>query len=170
VNLVLIGYRGTGKSAVALKLSELLGFRVISLDQEIIKAEGHSIPEIVAAKGWTYFRDVEESVCRQFGSQDGQILDAGGGVVEREANFLSLRQNGRVVWLRATPSTIVRRIGGDTQRPSLTGTKSFTEEVEEVLSKRSPLYERMAHHGVDTDGRAILDIASTVARLFQVTP
>lgn len=167
MNLVLIGYRGTGKSAVGIKLSSVLGLCAISLDQEIIKIEGHSIPDIVAAKGWPYFRDLEEKVCRQYGGLDGFIIDAGGGVVEREANFNSLRQNGRVVWLRATPSTIVRRIGGDLQRPSLTGTKSFTEEVEEVLSKRTPLYERMAHYKVDTDGRAIEDIASTVARLFQ---
>lgn len=170
MNLVLIGYRGTGKSAVTLRLSEILGLRAISLDQEIIKAEGCTIPDIVAKKGWPYFRDLEESLCRQWGCQNGLILDAGGGVVEREANFLSLRQNGRVIWLRATPSTIVRRIGSDTQRPSLTKTKNFTEEVEEVLSRRTPLYERMAHFGVDTDGRAIEDIVSTVARLFHETP
>ena len=95
------------------------------------------------------------------------ILDCGGGVVEREANIASLRAGGKVFWLRATPATIVGRIGGDASRPSLTGNKSFTEEVEEVLQRRTPLYERLAHARIDTDGRAVDDLAATIARRFQ---
>jgi len=125
-------------------------------------------PDIVAAHGWNRFRDLEEAVCREFGAKDGIILDCGGGVVEREANFASLRAGGKVFWLRATPTTIVGRIGGDSARPSLTGTKSFTEEVEEVLGRRTPLYERLAHAAIDTDGRSLDDLALTIARRFQV--
>ena len=69
--------------------------------------------------------------------------------------------------LRATPETIVGRIGGDKSRPSLTGTKSFTAEVEEVLQRRTPLYERVAHDTIDTDGRSLDDLAATIARRFR---
>jgi shikimate kinase len=58
-------------------------------------------------------------------------------------------------------------IGGDKSRPSLTGAKSFTQEVEEVLSRRTPLYERMSHAVVDTDGRSLDDLAATIARRFE---
>lgn len=167
MNLVLIGYRGTGKSAIARKLASLLDRQVASLDQEIVQVAGMSIPDIVAAHGWSHFRDLEETICREFGAKDGIILDCGGGVVEREANFASLRAGGKVFWLRATPTTIVGRIGGDSARPSLTGTKSFTEEVEEVLGRRTPLYERLAHAVIDTDGRSLDDLAATIARRFQ---
>jgi shikimate kinase len=166
VNLVLIGYRGTGKSAIARKLASLLDRQVASLDQEIVAVAGMPIPDIVAAHGWSHFRDLEEEVCRAFGAKDNIIIDCGGGVVEREANFDSLRVGGKVFWLRATPTTIVGRIGGDGGRPSLTGTKSFTEEVEEVLGRRAPLYERLAHAVIDTDGRALDDLAATIARRF----
>lgn len=166
MNLVLIGYRGTGKSAVARKLATLLDRQVASLDQEIIRVAGMTIPDIVAVHGWTYFRDLEETVCRELGAKDDIILDCGGGVVEREANFASLRAGGKVFWLRATPTTIVGRIGGDSARPSLTGTKSFTDEVEEVLGRRTPLYERLAHAVIDTDGRSLDDLAATIARRF----
>jgi len=169
VNLVLIGYRGTGKSAVARKLATLLDRQVASLDQEIIRVACMTIPDIVAVHGWTYFRDLEETVCRELGAKDDIILDCGGGVVEREANFASLRAGGKVFWLRATPTTIVGRIGGDTMRPSLTGTSTFTEEVEEVLQRRTPLYERLAHTTLDTDGRSLDDLAATIARRFSAT-
>jgi len=168
MNLVLIGYRGTGKSAIARKLAAMLDRQVVSLDQEIVRLSGKPIPEIVAAHGWSHFRDLEESVCLEFGSHDGIIIDCGGGVVERDANFALLRTGGKVFWLRATPTTIVGRIGGDDARPSLTGTKSFTEEVEEVLARRTPLYERLAHVAIDTDGRSVDDLAATIARKFEV--
>jgi shikimate kinase len=166
VNLVLVGYRGTGKSAIGRRLSDLLHMPRVSLDEEIVRDAGKSIPDLVAASGWPVFRDIEEGICRKFGQRQGLVIDCGGGVVEREANFESLRGGGRVFWLRATPTTIVSRIGGDQSRPSLTGSKSFTEEVEEVLARREPLYRRLAHEDIDTDGRSIEDLAGHIARRF----
>jgi shikimate kinase len=167
MNLVLVGYRGTGKSAIARRLGELLAMPTVSLDAEIVRDAGRPIPAIVEASGWSHFRDLEEKVCRRFGAQTGIIIDCGGGVVEREANFDSLRAGGRVYWLRATPTTIVSRIGGDKSRPSLTGTHSFTEEVEDVLSRREPLYQRLAHDAVDTDGRTLDELAATIAAKYR---
>jgi shikimate kinase len=167
VNLVLVGYRGTGKSAIARRLSALLAMPMVSLDQEIVREAGVPIPKIVESSGWAHFRDLEQRLCRTFGEREGIIIDCGGGVVEREANFASLRSAGFVVWLRATPATIVARIGGDRSRPSLTGNKSFTEEVEEVLARREPLYRRLAHVGIDTDARTLDDLAAAVAGHFR---
>jgi shikimate kinase len=155
MNVVLVGYRGTGKSACAAQLAIRLGLRVISLDAEIERQAGLRIPDIVAQRGWPGFRDLEEAVVRQAAAQDGWVIDCGGGVVEREANFPVLRAAGPVIWLKATTHTIVGRIQGDTQRPSLTGTRSFTDEVSEVLQRRTPLYQRLADFQVDTDDAGI---------------
>jgi len=168
VNLILVGYRGTGKSAIGRRLSDVLNMPRVSLDEEIVREAGKSIPDLVAASGWQTFRDLEEGICRKFGQRQGIIIDCGGGVVEREANFQSLRGGGRVFWLRAAPATIVARIGGDRSRPSLTGSKSFTAEVEEVLARREPLYRRLAHEEVDTEGRSIDDLADHIAARFTV--
>ena len=166
MNLALVGYRGTGKSAIARRLGALLERPVVSLDEEIVRRAGMPIPAIVTAHGWGHFRDLEEAVCRDVAAADGLVIDCGGGVVEREANGAALRARGRVFWLRATPATIVSRIGGDKSRPSLTGTQSFTEEVAEVLQRRTPLYDRIAHVRVDTDGRTLDDLAADIARRF----
>lgn len=167
MNLVLIGYRGTGKSVIARRLGRMLDRPVVRLDSEIVQLAGKSIPDVVAERGWDHFRDLEEQICRRAGAQDGQILDCGGGVVERQANVAALREHGRIFWLKATPATIVARIGGDSNRPSLTGGKSFTEEVSEVLQRRTPLYQAMAHEAIDTDGRTCDDIAAEIARLWR---
>jgi shikimate kinase len=168
MNLVLIGYRGTGKSSVAAQLAPRLGLDVVHLDAEIERRAGRSIPAIVAELGWPGFRDLEEAVVRDGAARQGVILDCGGGVVEREANFDVLRRCGPVVWLRASVAVIVQRIAGDSQRPSLTGTQSFTDEVAEVLARRTPLYQRLAHYEVDTDRRSIDQITQDIVRMLDL--
>ncbi len=83
MNLVLIGYRGTGKSTIARLLSRRLSRDVVSLDQEIVRDTGRSIPEIVAEHGWPHFRDIEADVTRRVAARDDLIIDAGGGVILR---------------------------------------------------------------------------------------
>lgn len=167
MNVVLVGYRGTGKSSVAAFLGRALGWPVVSLDDEIEREAGRSIPDIVRERGWPGFRDLEEQLCRRYAEKDGQVLDCGGGVVESEANFEVLGRAGPVIWLAASPNTIVARIQGDERRPSLTGTQSFTDEVSEVLARRTALYERMARHRVDTDGRSVEEIGRLVLELIE---
>ena len=167
MNVVLVGYRGTGKSAVGQLLASWLGLRVVSLDAEVQRKACKSIPEIVEQVGWPGFRDLEEQIVATFAAQDGQVIDCGGGVIESEANFERLRTAGLVVWLKASADTIISRIQGDTQRPSLSGGKSFIDEVEEVLRRRTPLYRRIAHHEVDTDGRRVEDIAAEIVKLVR---
>ncbi len=166
MNLVLIGYRGTGKSTVAGLLAKKLAMEVVSLDQEIVRHAGRPIPEIVAAQGWPHFRDIESGITRRFSERDNIIIDAGGGVILREENVKNLRRNGTLFWLRASVPAIVARIEGGTQRPALTAGKSFTEEVEDVLRERTPLYEAAAHHQVDTDSLSPDQVAAAITHLY----
>jgi len=165
MNLVLIGYRGTGKSTVARLLAAKLGMEVVSLDQEVVRHAGRSIPEIVAAHGWPHFRDIESEVTKRCAARDHVIIDAGGGVILRKENVENLRRGGKLFWLRASVAVIVARIEGGSERPALTAGKSFTEEVEDVLRERTPLYQAAAHHHVDTDDRSPEQVAAAIARL-----
>jgi shikimate kinase len=162
MNIVLIGYRGTGKSTVGKVLADRLGRRVVSTDAEVVKGAGQTIPEIVAKHGWEYFRELESEVCRQLAGQDGLVIDTGGGAVLRPQNVDALTTTGTLFWLTASVPTIAARIGGDTQRPSLTGAKSFTDEIEEVLRERTPVYQAAAHHVVATENRSIAQIAEDI--------
>ncbi|CAE6703601.1 MAG: shikimate kinase [Nitrospira sp.] len=165
MNLVLIGYRGTGKSTVGKILARKLGRTVVSTDAEIVKRANLSVPEIVKQFGWDHFRDVESAVCRDVAAQDQLIIDTGGGAILRPENVEALRKTGTLIWLTATVETITRRIGGDTQRPSLTGTKSFTDEIREVLSERTPKYQAAATHVVQTDGVSSAQVADRILQL-----
>lgn len=150
MNLVLIGYRGTGKTTLSDELGNRLGMRVYHMDEMLEERFGEKIAAFVAQAGWDAFRDEEQSLADELSHLDGVIIDCGGGVVTRPQNIENLRRKGFVVWLQADPYTIARRIGGDTNRPSLTGTKSFTEEIVEIIKQRYPLYESAADMEIDT--------------------
>lgn len=162
MNIILIGYRGTGKSTVGKVLAARLGRQLISTDAEVVKRAGRTIPEIVTLHGWEHFRDLESQVCQELAGRSDLVIDTGGGAILRPENVEALRKNGTLVWLTALVPTITGRIGRDTQRPSLTGAKSFIEEIEEVLRERRPKYQAAAHHVVSTDGRSIEQIAEDV--------
>lgn len=165
MNIVLIGYRGTGKSTVGKILAERLGRELLSTDAEIIRRARLPVPDIVQRFGWDHFRDLESEVCRDLAGKDGLIIDTGGGAILRQQNVDSLKKNGVLIWLTADVPTIVERIGGDTQRPSLTGAKSFTEEVEEVLRERQPKYKSAANHIIETDGRSVAEVVEAILAL-----
>ena len=167
MNLVLIGYRGTGKSTIGALLSEQLGMPYISTDEEIVRRAGMSIPEIVEKNGWPFFRDLESSVLKDLSGAGSTIIDTGGGIIEREENVACLQHNSSVFWLTAQVDTIVERIQSGTQRPALTAGKTFTEEVAEVLERRNPLYQRAAHHRIATDNIPPRQVAESMIEIWQ---
>ncbi len=162
MNIVLIGYRGTGKSTVASLLASDLRMPQICLDEEIVRKAGRRIPEIVADHGWGYFRDLESEVTEDYGKRDGWVIDTGGGVILREKNVKNLQRNGTLVWLTAPPSVLIERIKDDTERPALKDGKTFLEEVAEVLEERLPLYRSAAHWTIDVSARSPAEVASEI--------
>lgn len=162
MNIVLIGYRGVGKSAVGRVLAERLHRELVSTDAEVVKRAGQSIPHIVEHQGWEHFRELESAVCSDLAGRDNLIIDTGGGAILRPENVKVLKQNGRFWWLTAGVDTIAKRIGHDSQRPSLTGTRSFIDEIAEVLAERLPKYQAAADWTIATERLTVNQVAEQI--------
>lgn len=167
MNIILIGYRGTGKSVVGELLSIRLGMPCVGMDAKIVDKAGMSIPEIVERFGWPGFRDMESEVARELAGLDNIVIDTGGGVIERSENIETLKTNARIFWLKASVETIVSRIQEGTHRPALINGKTFTEEVAEVLNHRIPKYKTAAHYEIDTDSLTPEQVAERIMELWQ---
>ena len=165
MNIVLVGYRGTGKSTVGRLLAARLGRELVSTDAEIVERAQRTIPEIVAQEGWEYFRDLESGICRELAGRDQLVIDTGGGTILRVQNVEALKKNSTVVWLTASVETIAKRIGGDSQRPSLTGSNSFVDEIQDVLRERTPKYQAAADHSIATDNQSINQLVEALLTL-----
>lgn len=166
MNITLIGYRGTGKSVAGRIVADRLGRQYVGMDAAIAEKAGMSIPEIVEKDGWTAFRDMESEIARELAGRDGILIDTGGGVIERPENIEALKASSRIFWLKASTAAIVSRIQGGTERPSLTGEKSFTEEVEEVLTRRTPIYAAAAQYEIDTETLTPQQVADQIVEIW----
>lgn len=165
MNIVLIGYRGTGKSSVGHLVARRFGMRMVGMDAEIVKAAGMTIPQIVEKYGWPKFRELETEEARKLAGLDDLVIDTGGGVIERPENIEILQRNSRIFWLKASVDTIVSRIKAGSERPALTSGKTFTEEVAEVLERRTPRYQSAGNFAIDTDELTPQQIAATIIEI-----
>ncbi len=155
MNVVLIGYRGCGKTTVGRLLAERNYLPFIDTDELIVHQAGKSIAEIFATGGEPAFRKLEETAIKLATKSKGRIISVGGGAVESKANRSALRKYGTVVWLQADAESLWKRISSDKksvdQRPNLAA--GGLEEVRQVLEKRSPVYADLAHVAITTTDR-----------------
>jgi shikimate kinase len=170
MNIVLIGYRCTGKTSVGRALSKRLGKAFCDADNYIEEKAKRSIGDMVAAEGWDFFRAKEKEAIRELSSFDDYIIGAGGGAVLDAENVENLKKNGVIVLLEATTQTILERMRSDKkteeQRPGLTG-KGPYEEIEEVLELRKPFYRGAMDFSVDTTSKSIEQILDEIVRKLE---
>ncbi len=170
MKVVLIGFRATGKTSVGKALAGRLGLPFYDLDRLIEERAGRSISEIVAEEGWPAFRRVEREMMFEVASWPAGVIALGGGAVMHEDEMKLLKQNACVVWLKAPPEIIARRLATDektlTQRPSLTGA-GVLEEIETLLTKREPLYHRFADLELDSHQEDPETLAERISKLLK---
>ena len=168
MNIVLIGYRCSGKTVVGKAVAEHLDRVFIDADDYLEFKAGRSIERIVEEEGWGYFRELEKKVIDELSGQDNLVMATGGGVVTDNENINRLKENGLIFWLRAEADVLKARMDNDQsvgkKRPSLTG-KNPLEEIRSVLDQRAPLYEKAADRVIDTDN---LSLAQTVDRIIEM--
>ncbi len=164
-NLVLIGFMGSGKTSVGLKLSYRLRIPVEDTDKLIERREGRSISDIFAAEGEAFFRRLETELLRELLEKDYiRIYSVGGGTVVCPENRELLGQLGKVVYLRVRPETVYERLKGDTTRPLLQ-CEDPLRRITELMESRREAYESCADLVLDTDD---LDMEEILKKIEEV--
>lgn len=155
---------GCGKSSVGRRLSELLCCPFMDLDKEIEAWAGKSIPEIFAEEGEAGFREIEaERLNNAMEEREMRVLALGGGTVMREECAQMVREKTMCIYLRASVETLAENLKHEAEgRPMLTSSGSLHDRIAELLALRSSTYENTAHIIIDTDGKAIDEIAEAI--------
>ena len=164
-NLYLVGFMGTGKSAVGRSVAQRLGYEFIDSDHEIERIEGRSIPEIFENDGEAAFRKMERTFVESGHAASRKVVSCGGGLVVQPGMLELVKSKGPVVCLLASPETIFERTSKSGNRPLLKSGDPLTR-IRELLAEREPMY-RKAGTEVLTDGRSINDIAAHVVRIYK---
>jgi shikimate kinase len=170
MNVILTGYRCTGKTAVGGLLAKMSGRLFFDTDELVCRRTGKTIAGIIADEGWMAFRKEEHAVIEEVCRLDGVVIATGGGAILDPANVQCFKKNGWVIWLVASAETIRKRMENDASsrenRPPLSD-KTLDEEVRESLAEREPLYRLNADMVVTTD---TLDEKEAAAAIFYAMP
>ena len=173
MNIVLMGYRGCGKTTVGRIVAEKLERPFFDTDAMIQERSGKTIREIVADGGWEAFRVLERRVVRELAGRAECIIALGGGAVLDQENVKELKRNGFFLWLTADGATITGRLRNDrvsdAQRPPLSGTDSDTE-IELLLREREPVYRSVAERFIDTTGRSVDEVTNEIILMAHLHP
>ena len=164
MNLILIGYRASGKTCVGRIVSGFLGVPFYDTDELIQRQAGKTVREIVEAGGWPAFRRAERAAVAEVAQRDGVVIALGGGAVMETGNVEVLKERGWFVWLQAEDETIQNRLNGDgstrEQRPPLARPGNGDEK--ELLAARGPVYRELADLVVDTTRMTVEQAAEKI--------
>ncbi len=151
-NIVLIGFMGTGKSAVGRALARRTGWRHLDTDAEIERAAGKTIPQIFAEDGEEVFRAQETVLLKSLEQSEDLILSTGGGTPLRAENAVLLKRIGTVVWLHVAPEAILARVAHSLpERPLLAAYQADPlGRIQSLLAQREPLYAALADVVLET--------------------
>ena len=155
--IYLTGFMGTGKSTILNCLHEVCGFDKIEMDEQIVREEGMSIPDIFAEKGEEYFRNLETDLVKRISAIENVVVSCGGGTVMRQCNVEEMKKSGTIVLLTAEPQTVYQRVKGSHDRPLLEKNMN-PEYIGGLMEIRRPKYEAAADIVVKTDGRTAKEI------------
>ena len=170
MNIVLIGYRCSGKTTVGRLLAKSTGKDFRDTDMAVEKTTGTSIEDLVSAEGWQKFRALEKQAVQAVSARDNQVIAVGGGAVLDEENVRSLVEGAFVVWLDGTAEVLRGRMEGEQRlgriRPSLTGEDPLTE-IQQVLKTRRPVYEKISALRLDSSA---LGPGETATAILEALP
>lgn len=161
MELILIGFMGSGKTTISRMLGKMLNTSVTDLDDEIVRRAGMTIPDIFAQNGEEYFRQLEHDTLADIIKSDQGILATGGGTPMRPDNLTILKDTSTpVVLLKASAMETLRRIGGDSGRPLA---KSLDEKgIADLQAQRQVNYDACADLTIKTDWLSPAAIAKEI--------
>ena len=109
-NLVLVGFMGSGKTAVGRRVGPTLGMEFVDLDDVIVKRAGRAIVDIFAQDGEPAFRRLEADAVADLMAGAGRVIAPGGGAMMNDDSWRRMLDGNLVVRLQASPRALLRRL------------------------------------------------------------
>lgn len=154
MNIILIGFMGSGKTSIGIRLSYKMKQPFLDTDKEIERLQNRKISEIFQSEGEEAFRRMETEYIEELLNRkiDDHIISVGGGTPLRPENAEILKRLGVVVWLKVSPETVYSRIKGDNTRPLLM-TEDPEATIRELIGFRDPLYRKCSDMIITVDDK-----------------
>ena len=150
MNISLIGMSGAGKSYIGIQAAEALGLAFIDVDRVLEELASKSLPQIIDELGEDGFVRVESAATEKACEGDSVLISTGGSIVYSESAMESLREHTRVIYMRVSKGTLLKRVQHERDRETrIIGLKK--KPLGKLIDERMPLYEQYAHVIIDAE-------------------
>jgi shikimate kinase len=165
-NIYFIGLMGAGKTTIGRLIAKQLGMVFYDSDHEIERKTGVKIPLIFELEGVDGFRKRETAALEELCQLENIVMATGGGAILLPENRELLKNNGKIVYLRASVHDLWLRTRNDKSRPLLQG-GNIRQKLEQLYIDRDPIYSALADCIVDTGAQSANEITSYIEQLIK---
>ena len=167
MNISIMGFGGTGKTAVSRLLARTLGKRLVSTDEEIAKKAKLSVDRLVKKYGWDKALEIESEVIDELSSLDECIFDTGSVAVLRNENIINLKRNGLIVFLTCDQKVIEMRIRKGQEKADIIK-NNYIDKMKGILDECQDKYKRASDYTIDTSGLSPEEVCDIIAHYVQM--
>lgn len=167
MTLILVGYMGSGKSSVGLKLSKILNYNFIDFDSYIEKQVGMRVGEIFKTKGEVFFRKQEHVYLKDVVNKTNSVIALGGGTPCYGTNLEIIKQGkfSKLIYLKASIPNLVERVFHEKSSRPMISHLNTKDELQEFIGKhlfeRAPMYEQ-ADITIKTDALPVHKVVEAI--------
>lgn len=164
MNIYLIGYMGSGKTTLGMRLARLLDMQFIDMDKYLEHRQQRSIPDIFREEGENAFRIIERQTLHELAARSNQVVATGGGSPCFFDNMDTMNASGTAIYIKVSAAELARRLAHSREERPLVKGKSGEELralIVEMLNKRTPFYSK-AKLTVEGDRLTAEDILAAI--------
>jgi len=159
MNIVLIGFMGSGKTTISSQLAKKLQLNYLEMDDLVLKkSKRKDINQIFAIDGELKFRELEITVSKQLIKSKNTVISTGGGVVMNKIIIDYLKKSGLIIFLETSFAEIEKRLNSDRSRPLFKN----KNQSKELFKLRQPLYKVYSNLTIKTDGQTVNKIIKNI--------
>lgn len=148
----LVGFMGSGKTAVGRRVAERLAVPFVDLDTEIERTSGLTVRALFDSLGEPAFREREAAFLQGTEALPEAIVSGGGGSFAADGNRRAIARLGTAVFLDVPFERIRERVTSKTDRPLF----ASVDQAARLFAEREPFY-RMAPVRVALTGRESIE-------------
>lgn len=167
MNISIMGFGGTGKTAVSRLLAGMLGKKLVCTDDEIAKKTRLSVDRLVKKYGWNKALEIEADVIEELSGLDECIFDTGSLTVLRNENIISLKKNGLIVFLTCDPKIIEMRIREGQEKADIIK-NNYIDKMKGIFDECQDKYKRASDYTIDTSGLTPEEVCDLIAHYVQM--
>ena len=165
MNLILCGFKQSGKTTIGRVLAKKLKYSFLDIDQEILKKSNKTaITDIYKNLGEAKFRQLEYNIIKKNININHTVISTGGGTVIKSDNLKLLKKTGEIIYLYLEPNRLIKRLKKLKPLPAFIDKNNVDNSILSYINSRIDYYPAISNTIIDTTDKEINHIVDLITQ------